>query len=83
MVPTVERGERLGAFLVYGNDWREPFNEVDIGALYVAYILAGIGGEGFHEAPLAFGIDGVEGEAGFPGAAESGNDHKPVARDLE
>jgi hypothetical protein len=45
--------------------------------------LAGVGGEGLDVAALAFGVDGVEGEGGFAGAAEAGDDDEFVARDFD
>lgn len=45
--------------------------------------LAGVGGEGFNVAALAFGEDGVEGEGGFSGSGESGEDGEGVAVDVD
>ena len=59
-----DRGARAaaGGFLLDGDCGREAFDGVDVGALDLVEELAGIGGEGFHVAALAFGVDGVEGK---------------------
>jgi hypothetical protein len=75
MVPTVERG-------LDGDGGREAFDGVDVGALDLIEELAGVGGEGFDVATLAFGVDGVEGEGRFPGTGKAGDYSQGVARDL-
>ncbi len=71
-----------GAFLVDGDGRGEPLDVVHIRFLHLAQELAGVGGERFHVAPLAFGKDGVESQGGFPGTGKPGDDHQLVARDL-
>ena len=44
--------------------------------------LAGVGGEGFDVAALAFGVDGVEGEGGFARAGDTADDSQGVVRDV-
>ena len=83
MVPTVERGLRLVVFCSMEMAGREPFDGVDVGALDLIEKLAGVGGEGFDVAALAFGVDGVEGERAFAGAAEAGYHGKGVAGDAD
>ena len=43
----------------------EAVHVVDVGLFDALEELAGVGGEGFDVAALAFGVDGVEGERGF------------------
>ncbi len=83
MVPTVERGLRRGGFLLDGDGGGEAVDGVDVGALHLVEELAGVGGEGFDVAALAFGVDGVEGEGGLAGAGEAGDDGEGVARDAD
>jgi hypothetical protein len=45
--------------------------------------LARIGRQALDIAALAFGIDRVEGEGGFARARQAGDDHQPVAWDIE
>ncbi|MEI2689311.1 MAG: hypothetical protein V9H69_06185 [Anaerolineae bacterium] len=45
--------------------------------------LAGIGREGFDIASLAFGVDGVKGQAGLARTRQAGDHHQLVARDLK
>ena len=49
-------------FLFDGNGRGDIFDEVYVGLCHAAEELAGIGGETFNIAALAFGIEGVEGE---------------------
>ena len=56
---------------------------VDVGLLDALEELAGVGGEGFDVAALAFGVDGVEGERGFAGAGDAGDDGEGVVRDVD
>ena len=70
-----------GGFLLDGDGGGEAIDGVDVGALHLIEKLAGVGGEGFDVAALAFGVDGVEGEGGFSGAGEAGDDGEGVAWD--
>jgi hypothetical protein len=45
--------------------------------------LPGVGGHGVEKAALALGEEDVEGEGGFPGAGEAGDDYELVAGDIE
>ena len=56
-------------FLLDGDGGGEAVHVVDVGLFDALEELAGVGGEGFDVAALAFGVDGVEGERGFAGAA--------------
>ena len=72
-----------GATLVDGDGGGEALDVVDVGLLHLAEELAGVGGEGLDVAALAFGVDGVEGEGGFAGAGEAGDDDELVAGDVD
>ena len=83
MVPTVERGLRLVVFCSMEMAGLRPSMESTSGPLHLIEELARVGRERFHVAALAFGVDGVEGERGFAGAAEAGDHGEGVARDLD
>ncbi len=51
---------------------------VDVRLFDALQELAGVGGERFDVAALAFGVDGVEGERGFAGAGDAGDDGEGV-----
>ena len=72
-----------GGLLLDGDGGAEAVDGVDVGALHLVEELAGVGGESFDVAALAFGVDGVEGERGFAGAGEAGDDGEGVARDAD
>ena len=82
-VATVERGLRVGIFLLDGDGGGEAVHEVDVGLLDAFEELAGVGGEGFDVAALALGVDGVEGERGLAGAADAADDGEGVVRDVD
>ncbi len=73
-------GERL---LLDRDDRRQTEDEVDVGLGNLRDEPLGEGRERFHVAPLAFGVDGVEGQARLAGAGEAGDDDEAVARDLD
>jgi hypothetical protein len=73
----------VGGFLLDGDGGAEAIDGIDFGALHLIEELTGVGREGFDVAALSFGIDCVEGEGGFAGAAESGDDGEGVAGDLD
>ena len=64
--------------LLDGDRGREAGDEVEVGFLQLARKLAGIRGHRVEEATLAFGKDDVEGESGFPGSGEPGDNDKFV-----
>ena len=76
-------GAAAGGLLLDGDGGGEAVDGVDVGALHLVEELAGVGGEGFDVAALAFGVDGVEGERGLAGAGEAGDDGEGVARDAD
>ena len=62
---------------------REAVDEIDVGLGHLRDEALGVGGERLHVAPLALGVDGVEGQARFAGAGESGDHDQLVARNLD
>ena len=72
-----------GGFLLDRDRRRQSVDLVDVRLLHHLEELPRIGGEGLHVAPLALGIDGVEGERGFARTGQAGEHHKPVARDRD
>ncbi|KGB54620.1 hypothetical protein FG95_02957 [Sphingopyxis sp. LC363] len=62
---------------------RKPVDMLDIGLLHHLEKLAGIGREALDIAPLALGIDGVEGERRFAAARQAGDDDQRVARQVD
>jgi hypothetical protein len=61
----------------------EAGDEVEVGLFELARELAGVGRHGVEEAALAFGEDDVEGEGGFSGAGEAGDDDEFVVGDFD
>ena len=70
-----------GGALLDGDGRRESFDEVHVGALEAVEELAGVRGKAFDVFALAFGVEGVEGEGRFAGAAGAGEDDELVAGD--
>ena len=70
-------------FLLDGDGGGEAVHVVDVGLFDALEELAGVGGERFDVAALAFGVDGVEGERGFAGARDSADDREGVVRDVD
>ena len=68
--------DRVG--LVDGNGRRHPFHPVHRRLVHAVQELPGVGAEGFHIAPLAFGEQRVEHQAGLPRTARAG-DHGQLA----
>ncbi len=72
-----------GGFLLDRNRWTEAVDRVDVGSLHLVEKLAGIGRKRFHVAPLAFGVNRIESERGFAGAAQTRYDRQSIARNLD
>ncbi len=70
-----------GGLLLDGDGRAKALNGVHIGALDLVEELAGVGGEGFDVAALAFGIDGVEGQRALARAGEAGDHRERIAGD--
>ena len=82
-VPTVERGFSTGGLLLDGDRRRQPLDVVDIRLLHHLEELPRIGRQALDIAPLALGIDRVEGERGLAGAGQPGEHDERVARDRQ
>ena len=61
-----------GAFLVDADGRGKPLDIVHVGLFHLAQKLPGIGGQGFHIPPLAFGVNGIKGQGGFAAAGKAG-----------
>ena len=62
---------------------RQPVDLVDVRLLHHLQELARIGRQRLDVTPLAFGIDGVEGERGFAGARQPREHHELVAGNFD
>ena len=72
-----------GAALFDGDGRRKTFDEVHLRLLHLIQELAGIGGETLDVFALALGVDGVKRERRLAAAAQAGDDHQLVARDVQ
>ena len=72
-----------GRFLLDGDGRRQALDGVDVRLFHHRQELAGVGRQRFDVAPLALGIDGVEGQRGLAGAGQAGQDDQPIARQVE
>ncbi len=79
-----DRGARaaVGRLLLDGDNGTQTGDLFHLGPLHRAHKLAGIAAKGFHVAPLAFSVDGVESKARFAAAAKAGDHDEFVARQL-
>ena len=76
-------GVARGGLLVDRDRGREPLDEVDVGLVHLAEELARVRRERLDVAPLALGVDGVEGERGLARPREPGEDDQPIARQFQ
>ena len=72
-----------GGLLVDRDRRARALDRVDVRLLHQAQELAGVGGERLDVAPLALGVDRVEGKARLAGPGEAGHHDQRVARQLE
>ena len=72
-----------GGLLLDGDGRRQALDMVDVRLLHHVEELPRIGRQRLDIAPLALGIDGVEGERGLAGAREPGDDDELLARQIE
>ena len=72
-----------GRLLLDGNGRGQPLDGVHVRLFHHRQELAGIGGERLHIAPLALGIDGVEGQGGLAGPGKAGEHDQAVPRQIE
>ena len=70
--PLVDRDRRL-----------EALDQIDVGPLELVEELAGVGRKAFDVLPLAFGIEGVEGQRTLARSARPGDDNEAVAGNVE
>ena len=73
-------GRRL---LVDGDGRGQALDEVDVGLVHLAEELAGVGAQRLDVAPLALGVDRVEGQAGLARAGQAGEHDEPLAGQLD
>ena len=80
-----DRGTRIGARgpLFDGDGRGQPLDVADFRLAHAVEELAGVGGEAFHVAALALGVERVERERGLAGAGEPGDDGETVTRDRD
>ena len=76
-------GVFAGGLLVDGDGGGQAVNVVYIGLFHLPQKHPGVGGQALHIAPLTLGIDGVEGEARFAGAGQTGQHHQLVPGDAD
>ena len=72
-----------GGFLLDGDGRRQTLDGVDVGLFHHRQELPGVGRQRFHIAPLAFGIDGVEGQRGLAGTRQAGEHDQSIPRQVE
>jgi hypothetical protein len=72
-----------GGLLLDRDGGAEALDMLDIGLLHHLQKLARIGGERLHIAALTFRIDGVEGEGGFAGTGQAGDDDQAVTGQID
>jgi hypothetical protein len=72
-----------GGVLFDGNGGGDAGGGVHVGFFHLGDELTGVGVEAVEVAALAFGEDDVEGEGGFAGAAEAGDDGPGVEGDVD
>ena len=60
-----------------------PAEVIDIGLLQLAQELAGVARQRLDVTALAFGVEGIEGQRAFAGAADAGEDDELIARQVE
>ena len=72
-----------GGLLLDGDGRGQALDVVDVRLLHDRQELPGIGREGLHIAPLALGIDGVEGQGRLAGPRKPGEDDEAVPGQVE
>ncbi len=71
------------ALLVDRDGRRQAVDLVDVRLLHLPEELAGVGAQALDVAPLALGIDRVEGEARLAAPRQTGDDDQPVTRERD
>jgi hypothetical protein len=72
-----------GGLLLDGNGRRQALDQVHVRLFHELQELPRVGRQAFHIAPLAFGVEGVEGQGRLAGAGQAGDDHQLVARQVD
>lgn len=72
-----------GGLLFERDGRREALDLVHLRLVHLGQELAGVGGQGFHVAPLALGVDDVKGQGGLAGARRAADHHELVAGNVE
>ena len=72
-----------GGLLLNADGRRQAAQQIDVGLLHLPHELAGIAGQGLDVAALPLGIESVEGQRTFAGAADAGEDDQLVARQVQ
>ena len=70
-------------FLVDAQGWAEAIDAIHPWFFHLAQELPGIARQRLHETPLAFLVDGIEGQGRLATAAQSGDHHKLIPRDVD
>ena len=68
-----------GGFLLDGNRRRQPLDVIHVGLFHHREELPGVGRQGFHIAPLALGVEGVEGERRLARTGQPGDHDQAIA----
>ena len=82
-VPTVERGLCEVDFCSMEMAGDRALDGVDVRLFHHRQELPRVGRERFDIAPLALGINGVEGQRGLAGARQAGEHDQSIARQVE
>jgi hypothetical protein len=72
-----------GGLLLDRNRRRKALDQVHVGLFHQLQELAGVGRERFDVAPLALGVECVEGQRGLAGAGQAGDHRQTVPRQVE
>ena len=67
-----------GGFLIDGNGRGQSVNGIHIRLVHLPQELPRIGAEALHIPPLALGVNGIKGQAGFTGTGQAGKYHQLV-----
>ncbi len=72
-----------GGLLFNGNRGRQALDGVDVRLFHQTEELPGVGRQRLDVAPLALGVNGIEGERGFPRPREAGDHGQPIPGDRD